>query len=131
MTNKQEYVLGIALSADRRKILLIRKLTPEWQRGLLNGIGGKIEAGETPVQAMLREFKEETGVDTTLHNWSSLGTIESDVFKVFVFCSFDDLIYQAKTVEKEVVEVFDVDIDMLEKCGVDNLYKIVELAVTQ
>lgn len=131
MTNKQEYVLGIALSADRRKILLIRKLTPEWQRGLLNGIGGKIEAGETPIQAMLREFKEETGVDTTLHNWSSLGTIESDVFKVFVFCSFDDLIYQAKTVEKEVVEVFDVDIDMLEKFGVDNLYKIVELAVTQ
>lgn len=131
MTNKQEYVLGIALSADRRKILLIRKLTPEWQRGLLNGIGGKIEVGETPIQAMLREFKEETGVDTTLHNWSSLGTIESDVFKVFVFCSFDDLIYQAKTVEKEVVEVFDVDIDMLEKCGVDNLYKIVELAVTQ
>jgi len=131
MTNKQEYVLGIALSADRRKILLIRKLTPEWQRGLLNGIGGKIETGETPIQAMLREFKEETGVITTLNHWSSLGTIESDVFKVFVFCSFDDLIYEARTVEKEVVEIFDVDIDMLEKCGVDNLYKIVELAVTQ
>lgn len=131
MTDKKEYVLAVAFSADKRKILLIRKLTPEWQRGLLNGPGGKIEMGETPLQAMIREFKEETGVETTEDHWSGLGAIESDVFKVFVFSMFDDIIYQAKTVEKEVVDIFNVDIDMLEKCGVDNLYKIVELALTQ
>lgn len=131
MTDKTEYVLAVAFSVDRRKILLIRKLTPEWQRGLLNGPGGKIELGETPLQAMIREFKEETNIDTTIEHWSGLGAIESDVFKVFVFSMFDDLIYKAKTVEKEVVDIFDVDIDMLEKCGVDNLYKIVELALTQ
>lgn len=130
MDTKQEYVLGIALSANRSKILLIRKINPEWQRGLLNGIGGKIEAGETPMQAMIREFTEETGVVTIPDKWNSLGIIESDVFKVYVFCSFDDFIYQAKTVEKEVVEIFDVDIEMLESCGVDNLYKLVDLAVS-
>jgi len=129
MNNKQEYVLGIALSEDRRKILLIRKLSPEWQRGLLNGIGGKIESGETAMQAMIREFKEETGVTTFVDQWSSLGHIESDVFKVFVFCSFDDFIFQAKTMEKEVVDIFTVDIPMLEQCGVDNLHKLVDLAI--
>lgn len=129
MNNKQEYVLGISLSVDRRKILLIRKLSPEWQRGLLNGIGGKIEVDETAMQAMIREFKEETGVDTFMDQWSSLGHIESDVFKVFVFCSFDDFIFKAKTMEKEVVDIFTVDIPMLEQCGVDNLHKLVDLAV--
>lgn len=129
MDTKQEYVLGIALSADRSKILLIHKINPEWQRGLLNAIGGKIEAGETPMQAMIREFTEETGISTISDKWTSLGIIEGDVFKVYVFCSFDDFIYQAKTVEKEVVEIFDVDIEMLESCGVDNLYKLVELAI--
>lgn len=131
MTDKKEYVLAVAFSVDRRKILLIRKLTPEWQRGLLNGPGGKIEEGETPIQAMTREFKEETSVETTAEHWSSLGTIESDVFKVYVFCMFDDIVYQAKTVEREVVDMFQVDIDMLAECGVDNLHKIVELALTQ
>lgn len=48
--------------------MLIKKTKPEWQRGKLNGVGGKIEAGETPHQAMLREWKEETG-DGFDHVW--------------------------------------------------------------
>ncbi len=44
------------------QILLIRK-----KRGLgagkVNGPGGRLEPGETPVQAALREVKEELGID--------------------------------------------------------------------
>lgn len=32
-------------------------------KGLLNGFGGKIEAGETPEEAVLREIREETNAD--------------------------------------------------------------------
>lgn len=54
------YVLGFMFDHEEKHVLLIWKNRPKWQAGKLNGIGGKIEAGETPLQAMEREFTEET-----------------------------------------------------------------------
>ena len=62
-----EYVVGFAFSPTRSRVHLIRKDRPAWQRGLYNGVGGKIEEGETPHQAMIREFKEEAGLNVP--NW--------------------------------------------------------------
>lgn len=42
-------------------VLLTRKLKPNWQDGLLNGHGGKINAGEQATAAMFRETAEEIG----------------------------------------------------------------------
>lgn len=63
-----DYVVGFAFTHDDH-VALIRKKRPEWQKGLLNGVGGKIEKGEMAHEAMVREFKEETGIDTTLGQW--------------------------------------------------------------
>jgi len=43
-------------------VALVRKIKPKWQAGRLNGIGGGIESGETPLEAMCREWAEETGI---------------------------------------------------------------------
>jgi 8-oxo-dGTP diphosphatase len=59
----KRYVCSFLFSLDRRSVLLIRKNRPAWQAGKLNGIGGKIEASETPHEAARREFREETGLD--------------------------------------------------------------------
>lgn len=64
-----EYVCGF-LFGDRGRVALIHKARPAWQRGRLNGVGGKIEPGETPRQAMAREFREETGYFTFESDWS-------------------------------------------------------------
>ncbi len=56
----QRYVLGIVTTPDCSKVLLIRKVKPDWQKGRWNGIGGKLEDGETPHFAMDREWREET-----------------------------------------------------------------------
>jgi len=56
------YVVGFAFTEDRDKVLLVQKLRPRWQRGLLNGIGGKVERDEVSIVAMRRECKEETGL---------------------------------------------------------------------
>lgn len=70
------YVCGFCFIDD--DVILIRKNKPEWQRGKLNGVGGKIESGETPEQAMVREFIEETGLDTSESDWNHFVTLESN-----------------------------------------------------
>ena len=65
------YVCGFAFDGQGH-IVLIRKLKPEWQRGLYNGVGGKYEKSDLNLSvAMAREFKEETGVETLASEWES------------------------------------------------------------
>jgi 8-oxo-dGTP diphosphatase len=67
------YACGFLFSPDRRRVLLIRKRRPAWQAGKLNGLGGKIEPGETPLAAMRREFREEAGLD--IADWQEVLTL--------------------------------------------------------
>lgn len=62
---------------DPCAVALIEKIKPEWQQGLLNGIGGKIEKGETPLEAQIREFKEETGEYIT--QWDKFAILKSNL----------------------------------------------------
>ena len=55
------------------KILLIEKKRG-LGKGLYNGVGGKVEKGETPIQAAIRECKEEIGVEPKNVKWR--GVIE-------------------------------------------------------
>lgn len=69
------YVCGFAYADVARptpaftEVLLLRKFSPVWQKGKYNGVGGKIESGETIHVAMAREFVEETGVQTDARSW--------------------------------------------------------------
>lgn len=63
MSGETLAVLGFYFSLDRKEVLLIEKKRPAWQRGKLNGVGGRIEQNELPYHAMRREFREETGID--------------------------------------------------------------------
>jgi 8-oxo-dGTP diphosphatase len=56
-----KYVVGYLFNRDTNEVCLIQKNRPQWQKGRLNGVGGHIEAGESPASAMTREFWEEAG----------------------------------------------------------------------
>ena len=73
MSTTQGYACGFLFSADRSRVLLIRKRRPAWQAGKLNGLGGKIEPGESPLDAMRREFREEAAVD--IPDWHEVLTL--------------------------------------------------------
>jgi|SRR5271157_3815458 len=63
---KPRFVDGVMLDPTLSRVVVIRKLRPDWQAGLLNCVGGKIEPGEAPLAAMNREFREETSVSGLL-----------------------------------------------------------------
>ncbi len=98
------YVCGFMFNPERTHVALIKKLRPPWQYGKFNGIGGHIERGELPEEAMSREFEEEAGVPNT--KWERV--MEYSVFadkdliaKVYFFRSFGDLkLITSKTAEK-------------------------------
>ena len=71
----QHYVCGFLFSPDRSRVLLIRKRRPAWQAGRLNGVGGKVEAGEALYHAMRREFREEAGLDLPESQWAHAITL--------------------------------------------------------
>ena len=70
---KISYVVGFAFD-NHGDVILIQKNRPEWQKGYFNGVGGKVEDNETPLNAMIREFEEETGL--RLENWEHFVTME-------------------------------------------------------
>ncbi len=95
----RQYVLGFAFSPTGDRVVLIEKKRPDWQLGKLNGVGGRVENGEKPVDAMVREFKEETGVDTTRDDWRYFGLIVGEGVQVILFKSFEQrLVREAMTV---------------------------------
>lgn len=82
----QEYAVGFLHTDD--VVALIRKDRPEWQAGFLNGIGGKLEPGEQPHDAMVREFKEEAG--RFVGPWWHFLTLEGTTARVHCFAIYDE-----------------------------------------
>jgi 8-oxo-dGTP diphosphatase len=83
------YVAGFLYSTNRSKVVLIKKARPEEQAGKLNGVGGKVENGESPDIAMQREFQEETG--KVVNNWNLfLRMTDYLSYEVSFFRSFSD-----------------------------------------
>jgi len=58
---------------DNNEVLLAMKKR-DFGQGKWNGVGGKVEAGESPIQAAIREVKEEVGLK--IDNPQELGYIE-------------------------------------------------------
>ena len=101
----QGYVCGFLFSADRGRVLLIRKRRPAWQAGKLNGVGGKIEPGETPPQAMRREFREEAELDVA--EWQEVLTLTGPDWRGHFFRAFGD-IDAARAITDERLEIHPV-----------------------
>lgn len=100
------YVVGFMFDPSYEHVALIEKQKPEWMRGTFNGIGGKIEEGETPSQAMIREFEEEAGVRTTAWRWFCYLSLRGASVDFFTCCG--DL-SKVRTMEEEKISIVPVD----------------------
>ena len=131
---KTIYVCGFCFDYSRKRVALIKKNRPNWQKGLLNGIGGHIEAGENLNDAIRREFKEETGVD--IWSWDLFCTYEGKDYVVYFMKIFSSMIGQVKTVTDEKVKVLNIsdlnnesDNGLAENRTIDNLKWLIPLAL--
>lgn len=98
----KQYVLGFVLEIATENVLLIEKNRPTAQAGKLNGIGGKIEANESPEQAIVREIEEETGLIIEKEKWLAVDKFGNENFKIYTFvtCIPDLSLAYSKTDEK-------------------------------
>lgn len=111
----KEYVLACVFNASLDKILLIQKNRPDYQAGLLNGIGGKIEPNERPIEAIKREVFEETNLNISIDYFEPFGSFGNESFKVFLFVTKIDNINEAISKTDEEIKIIEVNKFMFEK----------------
>lgn len=97
------HVLGFAFDESLQQVLLLRKNRPKWAAGKVNGLGGKLEPGELPEQAMSREFLEECGLRVPPEKWVYLGMLRGPEWSVACFAAIVPALEGARTMEDEEV----------------------------
>lgn len=103
---RKRYCVGYVLSPDLSDVVLIRKNRPEWQKGLLNGVGGRLQDGEDSLHGMARECREEAGLDIAI--WRRLARLEFPLAVVWFFWTIDPHYRLARTMTDEKIEIVDV-----------------------
>ncbi|WNL15830.1 NUDIX domain-containing protein [Arcobacter cryaerophilus gv. pseudocryaerophilus] len=74
----------VGIITDNEEILLLKKNNPDWQKGLYNGIGGKVELNTTPLETIIKKCQEELGVN--ISNWIELDSeISSSGIEIVYF----------------------------------------------
>ena len=58
-------VLGVLMRPDGKYLITRRRMDKEWAAGWWEVPGGGVRAGEDSKDAVIREIKEETGIDVT------------------------------------------------------------------
>ena len=125
-----KYVAGFLFSEDGTNVALIHKVKPDWQKGLFNAIGGKIEDGENRAFAMSREFEEETGVAIAPERWREYCQLTDRrnyiVSFFFTFSTYGEL-GLIRQIEEEVPHVWPVC--DLPKSVIPNLRWLIPMAL--
>jgi len=106
----KRYTVGFIFNQDLTKVLLVHKTAPEWQVGLINGVGGKMEEGESGIDCIVREIKEETDLDAIKEDVHFVGELTEPAAYVEVFgYIYDGELFKAYVFEKEKIEWFSVN----------------------
>lgn len=80
-----EATLAFIFNTDLTKVLLIKKQKPLEHKGLLNGLGGKLEVGESHIECLIREIEEEAVIKTTKSDWTFVGKMSWTTWNVTVW----------------------------------------------
>lgn len=106
--NKRKLVLAFIFDSSLQKVLLIHKNRPEWQKGKLNGIGGKLNPKERKEAGITREVHEETNL--VISKWKYIGSLQNDKDLVYCFTTiYNNQLTDALTTTDEKIEWVAID----------------------
>lgn len=106
MKNKK-YVVGLVFD-NKKRVMLIKKNRPDWQKGYFNGVGGEIKQNEKPINAIKRECKEES--DLYINNWTEYKkTIFGNGVVLYYYFSLitEKKLNEFKSKTDEIISIFD------------------------
>ena len=85
ISGKRKAIPAVLVYAfQRKKVLMIHrnvKGKKDFQAGKWNGLGGKCEPDESPLQAARREFLEESGIKLPLSSFEPCGVLQFPNFR--------------------------------------------------
>jgi len=101
------YVLGFVFDEKMENVIMMKKNRPEWQAGMLNGVGGKVEDNETWIEAMSREYEEEAGIYIHSSFWKHILTLRFDNATIRVYATSNSSFYEnSHTItDEEIIKI--------------------------
>jgi 8-oxo-dGTP diphosphatase len=105
----KKYVSLLKFSADYSKVVTMTKEKPAFLAGKETPVGGEQEEGETPEQAVIREFEEETGVSTIEGDWTLYATSTTNDSEMHCFYSASDDFVNCRTTTSEPILISKVE----------------------
>jgi 8-oxo-dGTP diphosphatase len=110
ITERSVYVLGFLFSPDYKRLVLIKKNKPDWQKDLFNVPGGRLEdRDKTYYHAVRREFYEETGLDIPWGEWCSFAGLTGSDYIVHCFVTCSEKYQQVFSATSETIEIYEVN----------------------
>ena len=105
----KKYTLGFVFNDSLKRVALMEKKRPDWQKGRLNGVGGKIEPGESSIACIVREVREESGLESKSRDWTHIALLKGLDWKMDVYAySHKGKESAVHTLTDEKVRWFDV-----------------------
>lgn len=118
-----KYCAGFLFDNEKEHVVLIRKNRPDFMKGKLNAIGGKIEKSDgTTFMSQIREFEEEAGV--RIESWENFCCLSHnsinnqwrvEFYKAFVDYSILEQCYSKTDEQVDIYNILDI------MCGEHNV----------
>ena len=109
MENNIEYVVGLVFD-NKNRVMFIEKNRPDWQKGYLNGVGGKIEDAETSKYAIQRECKEESGLNIDTWKIHNHKIFDNGISLYYMKSKVDSLVLdKAVSLTDEKISIHNID----------------------
>lgn len=77
----------------------------DFHEGKWNGLGGKLDLGETAIQCAAREFEEESGAKTSIEQWTWAGVLTFPNFKPHKKEDWHVSVYRTELTQEQVNQI--------------------------